>query len=176
MISQNIATLRHLNGLTQEELAGRLGVSRQSVAKWESGESVPDLANAQMIAELFNVSLDDLVTHSEQAAGFPVPPRGKHIFGIVRMGERGQIVIPKKARDVFELSAGSELLVLGDESQGIALQKVEDAEVMLEAYGRAIEMRSAGAPHTASAPAAAPTPAPNPADLAPRPFRGGSRS
>lgn len=141
MISQNIATLRHLNELTQEELAGRLGVSRQTVAKWESAESVPDLANAQALAALFGVSLDDLVAHNEEAAGFPVPPRGKHIFGIVRMGERGQIVIPKKARDIFALSAGSELLVLGDESQGIALQKIEDAEAMLEAYGRAIEER-----------------------------------
>lgn len=141
MISQNITTLRHLNELTQEELATRLGVSRQTVAKWESGESVPDLVNAQALAELFGVTLDNLVTHSEEAAGFPVPPRGKHIFGIVRMGERGQIVIPKKARDIFDLTVGSELLVLGDESQGIALQKVEDAEVMLEAYGRAIEQR-----------------------------------
>ena len=149
MISQNIVTLRHLNELTQEELASRLGVSRQTVAKWEAGESVPDLVNAQALAVLFDVSLDNLVTHSEEAAGFPVPPRGKHIFGIVRMGERGQIVIPKKARDVFELSAGSELLVLGDESQGIALQKVEDAEVMLEAYGRAIEQRQISAPPSA---------------------------
>ena len=149
MISQNIATLRHLNELTQEELDSRLGVSRQTVAKWEAGESVPDLVNAQALAVLFGVSLDNLVTHSEEAAGFPVPPRGKHIFGIVRMGERGQIVIPKKARDIFELSAGSELLVLGDESQGIALQKVEDAEVMLEAYGRAIEQRQIPVPPSA---------------------------
>ena len=146
MISQNIATLRRLNELTQEELAARLGVSRQTVAKWEAAESMPDLVNAQALAELFGVTLDNLVTHSEEAAGFPVPPRGKHIFGIVRMGERGQIVIPKKARDIFDLTVGSELLVLGDESQGIALQKVEDAEVMLEAYGRAIEQRQIPVP------------------------------
>lgn len=152
MISQNIATLRRLNELTQEELACRLGVSRQTVAKWEAGESVPDLVNAQALAALFDVSLDDLVAHSEETAGFPVPPRGKHIFGIVRMGERGQIVIPKKARDVFALSAGSELLVLGDESQGIALQKVEDAEAMLETYGRAIEQRHTLAQAAASRP------------------------
>ena len=54
--------------------------------------------------------------------------------------------IPKKARDIFDLTVGSELLVLGDESQGIALQKVEDAEVMLEAYGRAIEQRQIPVP------------------------------
>ena len=150
MISQNIATLRRLNELTQEELAARLGVSRQTVAKWEAAESMPDLVNAQALAALFGVTLDNLVTHSEEAAGFPVPSRGKHIFGIVRMGERGQIVIPKKARDIFELHAGSELLVLGDEAQGIALQKGEDAESMLESYGRIVNERRADGPTTNS--------------------------
>ena len=57
------------------------------------------------------------------------------------MGERGQIVIPKKARDIFELHAGSELLVLGDESQGLALQRVEDTVAMLAVYGRAVNER-----------------------------------
>ena len=142
MISQNIAALRSACGLTQEELAARIGVSRQSVAKWESGEFAPDLSNASALARVFDVRLDDLVNHSEEASGFPVPPMGKHIFGIVKMGERGQIVVPKKARDVFDLAPGSELLVLGDEAQGIALQRIEDAEVMLQAYGRAIEMRT----------------------------------
>ena len=50
-------------------------------------------------------------------------PRGKHIFGTVTVGERGQIVIPKKAREVFNIQAGDTLLVLGDESQGIAIVK-----------------------------------------------------
>lgn len=145
MISQNIRELRKVCLLTQEELANHLGVARQTVAKWESGESMPDLDNAKMLCDLFGVSLDDLVFHNEERSGYPVPPKGKHIFGIVRVGERGQIVIPKKARDVFDLKAGSELLVLGDESQGIALQRVEDAEEMLESYGRAInERRSDG--------------------------------
>lgn len=44
------------------------------------------------------ISVDDLIAHNEAATGDPIPPRGKHIFGIVRMGERGQIVIPKKAQ------------------------------------------------------------------------------
>lgn len=139
MISQNIASLRNARGLTQEEVAARIGVSRQSVAKWESGESAPDLSNASALARVFDVRLDDLVNHNEEAVGVPVMPLGKHIFGIVRMGERGQIVIPKKARDVFELVPGSELLVLGDESQGIALQRVQDAEAMMQAYARAMK-------------------------------------
>ena len=66
------------------------------------------------------------------------------------MGERGQIVIPKKARAIFDLHAGSELLILGDEAQGIALQKVEDAESMLESYGRIVNERRADGPTTNS--------------------------
>ena len=146
MISQNIQAARKALGLTQEDLANRLSVARQTVAKWESGESLPDLENAYALAKLLGVSVDDLIAHNEAATGYPIPPRGNHIFGIVRMGERGQIVIPKKARDIFELHAGSELLVLGDEAQGIALQKVEDAESMLESYGRIVNERRADGP------------------------------
>lgn len=146
MISQNIQAARKALGLTQEDLANRLSVARQTVAKWESGESLPDLENAYALAKLLGVSVDDLIAHNETATGYPIPPRGKHLFGIVRMGERGQIVIPKKARDIFELHAGSELLVLGDEAQGIALQKVEDAESMLESYGRIVNERRADGP------------------------------
>lgn len=146
MISQNIQAARKALGLTQEDLANRLSVARQTVAKWESGESLPDLENAYALAKLLGVSVDDLIAHNEVATGYPIPPRGKHIFGIVRMGERGQIVIPKKARDIFDLHAGSELLILGDEAQGIALQKVEDAESMLESYGRIVNERRADGP------------------------------
>ncbi len=138
MIHQNILRLRSITGMTQEELAEKLGVARQTVAKWEAGESVPDLSNAQAIAAVFDVTLDDLVNHDESHRGYPIPPRGKHIFGMVRVGERGQIVIPKKAREVFDLKPGSELLMLGDEEQGIALQKAEDALAIMQAYGKAM--------------------------------------
>lgn len=56
-------------------------------------------------------------------------PKGKHIFGTVKVGERGQIVIPKEARDLFDIEPGDILLVLGDEEQGIAITK---ADVMQE--------------------------------------------
>lgn len=138
MISQNIRSLREHGGFTQEGLANQLGVARQTVAKWEAGEAVPDLENVQALADLFNVSIDNLVKHDEVAEGYPVPPRGMHIFGVVRVGERGQIVIPKRAREVFDIHPGTELLVLGDESQGIGMQKVEDTVAMMEQFGRAI--------------------------------------
>ena len=56
-------------------------------------------------------------------------PKGKYIFGTVKVGERGQIVIPKEAREIFNIQAGDTLLVLGDEEQGIAVVK---ADVMQE--------------------------------------------
>ena len=57
--------------------------------------------------------------------GFAVPPKGKHLFGLVTVGDKGQIVIPVKARKLFDISAGDQLVVLGDEGQGIALVKAE---------------------------------------------------
>ncbi|SMF90008.1 looped-hinge helix DNA binding domain-containing protein, AbrB family [Paenibacillus uliginis N3/975] len=52
-------------------------------------------------------------------------PNGKYIFGTVKVGEKGQIVIPKEAREVFDIKPGDSLLLLGDEQQGIAIVKNE---------------------------------------------------
>lgn len=50
-------------------------------------------------------------------------PKGHYIFGTVKVGERGQIVIPREARDKFNIKAGDTLIVLGDEKWGIAVTK-----------------------------------------------------
>ena len=51
---------------------------------------------------------------------------GKHMFGTVKVGERGQIVIPKDARKIFEIEAGDLLMVMGDENMGgIAIVKAD---------------------------------------------------
>lgn len=126
MIGANIQSRRKTCGLTQEQVAERLGVSRQTVTKWETGESTPDLAHAGALAEVLDVSLDALVAYEAQGTGLPMPPRGKHLFGTVTVGERGQIVIPKQARDLFAIQAGDVLLVLGDEEQGIAILNADE--------------------------------------------------
>ncbi len=51
--------------------------------------------------------------------------RGRHIFGTAKVGERGQIVIPKDAREVFGIRPGDTLLILGDEENGILVTKPE---------------------------------------------------
>ena len=55
-------------------------------------------------------------------------PKGHYIFGTVKVGERGQIIIPKEARDVFQINAGDTLIVLGDEKWGIAVTKSDVLE------------------------------------------------
>lgn len=55
-------------------------------------------------------------------------PKGHYIFGTVKVGERGQIVIPKEARQVFDIKAGDTLIVLGDEKWGIAVTKSDVLE------------------------------------------------
>ena len=135
MIHQNIMFLRKSRQLTQEELAERVGVSRQAVAKWENGETVPDLRSCCAMAETFGVTLDDLVHYDPQGTGLPIPPRGKHLFGTVTVGERGQISIPKRARELFHIQPGDQLLVLGDEERGLALLHQRDLMRLAESAG-----------------------------------------
>ena len=128
MINDNLRKLRIYNKYTQEDIAEKLGVSRQSVAKWENGESMPDINKCMDLAKLYDVTLDDLVSTIINSEDEVVGPKGKFMFGVVKVGERGQIVIPKKAREVFNIKTGDRLLILGDIDFGIGIQKCEDVE------------------------------------------------
>ena len=52
-------------------------------------------------------------------------PKGRHVFGTARVGERGQIVIPKEARALFGIRPGDTLLILGSEDSGLVVSKPE---------------------------------------------------
>ena len=125
MLSENLFKLRKRHNMTQEQVANRLAVSRQAVAKWEAGETCPDLSNCVALARLYDVALDDLVNYSERESGLPLPPKGKHSFGTVPVGENGEIVLPVKALELFHIQPGDNLLVLGDEGSGLALIQTE---------------------------------------------------
>lgn len=133
MFKDNLIHTRKLLGMTQEDIAEKLGVTRQTVAKWESGETIPDLDKCKLLSQVFGVSLDDLANYEpSENMGLAVPPKGKHMFGMVTVGEKGQIVIPAKARRLFDISPGDSLVVLGDEGQGLALIKQEAFLAMAE--------------------------------------------
>ncbi len=132
MFCDNLVSLRKLHDLSQEELADRLQVSRQTLSKYETGESLPDIERCKQLAEIFGVSLDDLVNYDTAATGLNVPPKGRHAFGLVTVSDKGQIVIPAKARKIFNIQPGDKLIVLGDESQGLALLSERDFLAMVQ--------------------------------------------
>lgn len=59
-------------------------------------------------------------------------PDGKYLFGLVKMGEKGQIVIPKEAREMFGIGPGDTLVLLADKKRGIALQTAEMLNPLLK--------------------------------------------
>ena len=122
MFCDNLMSLRKMSGMSQEELAERIHISSQTLSKYETGESLPNIEQCKAIADVFGVTLDDLVNYEkDDHYGLGVPPRGKHIFGMVTVGDKGQIVIPAKARKLFQIQPGDNLIVLGDENQGLAI-------------------------------------------------------
>lgn len=134
MLKDNLVMLRNMHGFSQEELAEKVGISRQAYAKWESGATVPDIEKCSRLAQLYGVTVDSLI-RTERAEGIgviPPAPRGKNIWGTVTVNERGQIVIPKAARDRFSLTGGQRLVVLSDE-EGIALVPAEQFEARMRA-------------------------------------------
>lgn len=118
MFAENLLELRKFHNMSQEELAEKVGVSRQTLSKYETGESLPDIEKCKLIAEIFGVTVDDLINYKkEDSMSLGFPPKGKHVFGMVKVGDKGQIVIPAKARKIFNITTGDSLIVLGDEEQ-----------------------------------------------------------
>ena len=136
MFAENLVALRKVHAMSQEELAERIGVSRQTLSKYETGESLPDIEKCKVLADVFGITVDDLICYEKSAGmGLGIPPKGKHVFGLVKVGEKGQIVIPAKARTVFHIKPGDNLIVIGDESQGIALIREENLLELLHLAG-----------------------------------------
>lgn len=106
-IAGNLSSLRRLNRLSQEEVAGRIGVSRQTVAKWECGESIPDIVNCDALARLYDVELSDLIHHDPERTKMGIAPKGKHIFGTVRVGERARSYCPRPPGTYFRSGRGT---------------------------------------------------------------------
>ncbi len=86
ILADKIIDLRKKNGWSQEDLAEQLGVSRQSVSKWESAQSVPDMGRVVQMSELFGVSTDyllkDSMELSDPAAAGPLPDAAERTVGM----------------------------------------------------------------------------------------------
>ena len=69
--------LRKQKGLSQEELANRLNVSRQTISKWEVGDSTPDMEKLIAISDMFQISLDELVMDKVQTQTGETPSKAE---------------------------------------------------------------------------------------------------
>lgn len=133
MLKDNLTMLRSMHGYTQEQIAEKIGISRQAYAKWESGATVPDVEKCALLAGVYGTTIDSLVL-TVQVEGFgvlPPAPIGKNLWGVVTVNDRGQIVIPKGARDRFGLTGGQRLAVASDE-HGIALIPANEFEEIIK--------------------------------------------
>ena len=127
MLKENLIILRSIHGYSQEEIAEKIGISRQAYAKWENGSTIPDIEKCKRLSDLYGVTIDSLIkeTTVDGKKVIPPPPAGKNIWGSVIINDRGQLVIPKAVRELFGLSGGQRLIVLSDEKEGIALAPAE---------------------------------------------------
>ena len=142
MLKENLVMLRKINGYSQEQIAEKIGISRQAYAKWEKGETIPDVEKCALLAELYETTIDSLIktTTADGIGMIPPAPKGKNIWGSATINERGQLVIPKGARDKFGLTGGQRVIIVSDET-GIALISAESFEKSMK---QAMEMLYSG--------------------------------
>ena len=103
VLADNLIFLRNFKGLTQEQVAEVIGISRQSYSKWEQGETYPDIDKCDKLAKYYGVTIDSLVHQDNKVDDIKIAPApiGKHLWGTVTIGSKGQIVIPKAARETY---------------------------------------------------------------------------
>ena len=123
-IADNLRFLRCKNGYTLEALAEIISVSRQSAAKWEAGDSVPDIINCVKLATLYKISLDELVNRPLKSTEYnDFIAEGTKICGVLELSEEGSLQIPDSIMELFDIHGGDTILLLADKNQGIALLK-----------------------------------------------------
>lgn len=108
-LAEKILSLRTERGMSQDDLAEKLEVSRQSVSKWETGQSTPDLDKIIKLADLFGVSVDELVRDGER----PQPPEPSRPQVVYVERERKQELSPVQKLGVIMEASGAALAVIG---------------------------------------------------------------
>ena len=123
-IADNLKLLRYKSGYTLEAIAEIISVSRQSVAKWETGDSAPDIVNCVKLASLYKISLDELVNRPlKSVVDNDFAPEEGRICGVLEILPENSISIPGAVMEMFDMHCGDKVLLLADRKQGIALVK-----------------------------------------------------
>ena len=123
-IADNLKLLRYKYGYTLEAIAEIISVSRQSAAKWEAGDTVPDIINCIKLASLYKISLDELVNRPlRDAVSDDFSVEKDRICGVLDISEEGSICIPEAVMQMFDIHCDDKIMLLADKKQGIALVK-----------------------------------------------------
>ena len=109
MLKENLRILRNLNGYSQEQIAEKIEISRQAYAKWENGQTTPDLEKAARLAEVYGVTVDSLLkTETVEGVGtVPPAPAGKNIWGSVTLGDRDRSSSPRRPGTIWGCRAAT---------------------------------------------------------------------
>ena len=97
-IADRLVAFRREHGYSQEELAARLGVSRQAVSKWERGESSPDTDNLIALAQLYSVSLDELLLQGARPGETEEAREKREVFEAAQAWEDAEERLEKKRK------------------------------------------------------------------------------
>lgn len=109
-LGEKIKNLRKDTNITQEELAEKIGVSRQAVTKWESDLGMPDVENLKSIATLFGITIDELLDYKKEILGDIILEEEYSLEGIKKQGKtrckEEQYIVNKfeKATSIYGLS------------------------------------------------------------------------
>ena len=132
--NENIKIQREKNSLTQQQLADRLYVSRQTVCRWESGSRCPDLAMTKRIAQVFGITMDELLSEADASCGsgnygFPYPTKilalekrhaqGKRIQELIQIGAGICVGVDILIMGAYDMDLGP-----GDMRQGDTVRRV----------------------------------------------------
>jgi len=127
-LSEKITYCRRRNGLSQEELAERIGVSRQAVSKWETGEAQPEIGKLRRLSDEFGVSADWLLNEEE-----PVEPKQTQETAPATAAERLPGILGKLFRR-FGWLAGVYTIVVGTFLSLIGLAAILISRAMLNSF------------------------------------------
>lgn len=117
-ISDRIQTLRKSRGISQEELADKIGVSRQAVSKWESEQSTPDIDKIILLSDYFDVTTDYLLKGIEPTADAPKKENDARIFSVVGtalnfIGLVAAIMVWKEEQTPISVAIGLIIMAMG---------------------------------------------------------------
>lgn len=124
MLKEQIAAYRKQKGMSQEELAEKLQVSRQAVSKWEAGQSVPDLERLVEMADLFQITLDQLVRGESEEEPAQQPPNSKNRPYVISRGYEYRSETTLWGLPLLHVNWGTGkvskgIIALGDQAVGI---------------------------------------------------------